>query len=316
MLDNTKLACPCENKSKLKDIGVGYICNEQNCIHHLNRSCFYFNGGVPVIISEEKTDTLCQSSSVASYVSRQSRETFFGKIIAHAKKLQGTSPASKKNCEGFLTFVRANSENPSILIIGSGEVGSAADRLYTAGLQVTGIDIYITGSVDVVCDAHYLPFESESFDGVWIQAVLEHVMDPAKVVNEIYRVLKKDGTVYAETAFMQPVHEGAYDFTRFTVLGHRYLFKSFDLVDMGGVASAVSSLSWAIKYFFWAVTGSKKIAQVMGVLSGIILRPFNFFVRKKSLYDSCSGVYFMGKKTANKPITQREVVLLYKGYMT
>lgn len=316
MLDKTNLVCPCENKSKLKDIGLGYICMEQNCIHHLNKNCFNFNGGVPVIISEEKTDTLCQSSNVASYVSRQSRETFVGKIIVYAKKLQGTSPASKKNCEDFLTFVSANSENPRILIIGSGEVGSGSDRLYTAGLQVTGIDIYITGSVDVVCDAHYLPFESECFDGVWIQAVLEHVMDPTKVVNETHRVLKKDGTVYAETAFMQPVHEGAYDFTRFTVLGHRYLFKNFELVDMGGVASAVSSLSWAIKYFFWAVTGSKKIAQVMGVLSGLLLRPFNLFVRKKSLYDSSSGVYFLGKKISTKPITQREVVLLYKGDMT
>jgi SAM-dependent methyltransferase len=261
MLDKTKLVCPCENRSTLKDIGEGYICKDQNCIHHSNKNSFNLNGGVPVIISEEKTDTLCESSRVASYVSRQSRETLVGKIITHAKKLQGTSPASKKNCEDFLTFVSANSENPRILIIGSGEVGSAADRLNTAGVKVTGIDIYVTEYVDLVCDAHYLPFESESFDGVWIQAVLEHVMDPAKVVNEIHRVLRKDGTVYAETAFMQPVHEGAYDFTRFTVLGHRYLFKSFDLVDMGGVASVVSSLSWAIKYFFLAVTGSKKMLK-------------------------------------------------------
>ena len=35
------------------------------------------------------------------------------------------------------------------------------------------------------------------------------------------------GIVYAETPFMQQVHEGAYDFTRYTVLGHRYLFKKF-----------------------------------------------------------------------------------------
>lgn len=316
MLDKTKLVCPCENKSVLQDIGAGYICKDKNCLHHSNENSFKLISGVPVIISEEKTDTVCESTRVVSYVSRQSRETFLGKIIARVKLLQGTSPASMKNCDEFLTFVNSRLEHPRILIIGSGEVGSAADRLYTAGSWVTGIDIYVSDSVDLVCDAHYLPFENESFDGVWIQAVLEHVMDPTKVVKEIHRVLKNDGIVYAETAFMQPVHEGAYDFTRFTVLGHRYLFKNFDLMDMGGVASAVSSLSWAIKYFLWAVTGSKKIAQVVGVLSGILLRPFNFFVRKKSLYDSSSGVYFLGKKTSTKPITQREVVLLYKGDVT
>ena len=85
---------------------------------------------------------------------------------------------------------------------------------------------------------------------------------------------------------------------RSTVLGHRYLFKNFDLMDMGGVASAVSSLSWAIKYFLWAVTGSKKIAQVVGVLSGILLRPFNFFVRK-SPYMIPVVVCIFGKKDFN-----------------
>ena len=32
-----------------------------------------------------------------------------------------------------------------------------------------------------------------SFDGVMIQAVLEHVLEPTRVVAEIHRVLKPDG---------------------------------------------------------------------------------------------------------------------------
>jgi ubiquinone/menaquinone biosynthesis C-methylase UbiE len=32
---------------------------------------------------------------------------------------------------------------------------------------------------------------------VWIQAVLEHVLDPPIVVAEIYRVLRPGGLVYA-----------------------------------------------------------------------------------------------------------------------
>ena len=60
------------------------------------------------------------------------------------------------------------------------------------------------------------------------------MVEPEKVVAEIYRVLKENGIVYAETPFMQQVHEGAYDFTRYTVLGHRYLFRQFHALSIGG----------------------------------------------------------------------------------
>ncbi len=46
----------------------------------------------------------------------------------------------------------------------------------------------------VVCGfAENLPFENESFDLIYSTNVLEHVQDPAKVLSESLRVLKKDG---------------------------------------------------------------------------------------------------------------------------
>ena len=46
-----------------------------------------------------------------------------------------------------------------------------------------------------VADAVNLPFKNNFFDTVLCLEVLEHVDDPSKVVDEIYRVLKKDGYV-------------------------------------------------------------------------------------------------------------------------
>lgn len=46
-----------------------------------------------------------------------------------------------------------------------------------------------------VADAHKLPFGKVSFDGVFCLEALEHVLDPLKVLREIYRVLKKNGYV-------------------------------------------------------------------------------------------------------------------------
>ena len=73
--------------------------------------------------------------------------------------------------------------------------------------------------------AHYLPFKDETFDGVWIQAVLEHVVSPETVVKEIFRVVKNHGLIHSEIPFMQQIHMGKNDFTRYTASGHRFLFK-------------------------------------------------------------------------------------------
>lgn len=111
------------------------------------------------------------------------------------------------------------------------------------------LDIYDSQNVDILADAHSVPFKSGLFDLVIIQAVLEHVLNPEKVVSEISRVLRPEGVVYAETPFMQQVHEGPYDFTRFTESGHRYLFKNFSQIRSGVTAGAGSSLLWSLDFF-------------------------------------------------------------------
>lgn len=46
----------------------------------------------------------------------------------------------------------------------------------------------------IKCTIHNkLPFEDNSFDVVTMLAVLEHLSEPQKMVNEVFRVLKKDG---------------------------------------------------------------------------------------------------------------------------
>ena len=118
-------------------------------------------------------------------------------------------------------------------MLGGATLGDGMRALMGDRLEVVESDVYLGPRTEVVLDAHDIPFADSTFDAVVAQAVLEHVVDPYRSVSEIWRVLKPRGIVYAETPFMQQVHGGPYDFTRFTPLGHRRLFRQFEELDSG-----------------------------------------------------------------------------------
>jgi predicted SAM-dependent methyltransferase len=58
-----------------------------------------------------------------------------------------------------------------------------------------GIDILPLKGVDIVHDLNLLPypFEDNTVDEIWMDQVLEHLLNPLEVVNELYRI-SKNGT--------------------------------------------------------------------------------------------------------------------------
>lgn len=71
---------------------------------------------------------------------------------------------------------------------------------------------YITADIEsplakVKMDIHQMPFESNTFDIVLCNHVLEHVQDDIKAMREIYRVLKPGGFSIMQVPFFNPVGE-------------------------------------------------------------------------------------------------------------
>jgi SAM-dependent methyltransferase len=203
---------------------------------------------------------------------------------------------------------------PRILNIGGGDRSEGLPTLLKLApeAEVLNSDVYSGNLVHVLTDAHQLSFADESFDLVLIQAVLEHVLDPALVVKEIWRVLKAGGLVMADTPFLQAVHMGAYDFTRFTPLGQRALFRQFEELARGVSVGPVSALRWSFEHFVRALFRSK----IAGMATRPLTLPLNLFERPASMnnfgMDACCGSYFVGRKSS-KTLSPREIIASYVG---
>jgi SAM-dependent methyltransferase len=206
----------------------------------------------------------------------------------------------------------------NVLVVGGGSQRQWLDPLMRAVHQhcVVYSDIDATADVDLFCDAHDLPFVDGAFDAVVTTAVLEHVLYPERVAVEIARVLKQRGLIYSELPFMQQVHEGAYDFTRYSLSGHRRLFNQFDEVDAGMVAGPATAFVWALEHlilaFFSRPVFRNVCKVVVRLLFGWIKYLDCFFENQRQAMDGASCTYFFGAKSQTR-VLDRDIVARYVG---
>jgi SAM-dependent methyltransferase len=217
----------------------------------------------------------------------------------------------------FLELTLTLAERPRVLVIGAGTLGAGSEILVESDqVDLVETDIFRGPRTAVICDAHALPFADGAFDGVVCQAVLEHVLEPWTVAEEIHRVLGPDGVVYSEVPFMQQVHEGAYDFTRFTHLGHRRLFRSFEEVDSGAQGGPGMALSWSIQYFLMAFAWSRltraAIQRAAGLLTSWLTVFDGWLVRRAGGLDAASGTWFLGRRR-DQVAPDAEIIKSYRG---
>ena len=201
----------------------------------------------------------------------------------------------------------------TVLVVGGGSVGSGMAPLYDdPRVRVAAFDIFPSRHVQLVADAHAIPFADASVDAVVIQAVLHTLLDPYRAVREIHRVLKPRGLVFADSPFLQPVHEGPYDFTRFTESGHRWLFRDFERIDCGMVAGVGEVFASSFDYVVRSLLRSSaagRLARIPALLAG---RAVDALAGTRYALDGASSVFFLGRKS-DRSLTAREIVEHYHG---
>lgn len=238
-------------------------------------------------------------------------------ILKALKKVIPNIGVNIKAEKNYNEIVKILPHNSKILVIGGSIKGKGMDSLYSnRSFEVIGTDVSFGPYTKIISDAHDITFEDEIFDCVIVQAVLEHVLEPQRCVNEIYRVLKPYGIIYAETPFMQQVHMKQYDFTRFTHLGHRRLFKNFEEIKSGPCCGPGMALAESYTYFLRSFATSWMISRLLtkfAHMTSFFFKYFDYYlIDKPGSYDAASGYFFLGKKT-NTILSDRELIKQFKG---
>lgn len=182
--------------------------------------------------------------------------------------------------------------NGKVLNVGSGSTKLRDD--------VVNLDVMNLPNVNIVADAHYLPFKANSFDCVFCSAVLEHTIKPWIVASEIQRVLKVKGVACIQVPFLEAVHD-EYDYFRFTLKGLKLLFTELNEVKSGVSGSASQVLADLLRVFPTLVFENTFIDLPVKFIMSWIAIPFQWLdcliKGKPSMAKYARAFYFIGQKS-------------------
>ena len=136
----------------------------------------------------------------------------------------------------------------TILDIGAGKMPYRS--LFSCDKYIS-LDSNLYSGIDISADiTKKIPLKKESIDNVICFQVLEHIDNPKKAVDEIFRVLKKGGNCLLTTHMAAPLHGLPYDYYRFTPFALRKIFNKFSHIEIkpqGGAALSIMQLIvWGI----------------------------------------------------------------------
>jgi SAM-dependent methyltransferase len=301
--------------SELSGNKVRLTCQNPEC--HVE---FPVVDGIPVLINEANSIfsiSNFEKHGDTFFNAPDSRAFAFGMRLLNMLPSISESVGVRERYNQLTELLLSEKPHPTVLVVGGSIVGQGmSEFLANPSIHFVETDISFGPRTQMICDGHDLPFQDGTFDAVIAQYVLEHVVDPHRCVDEMHRVLKEGGIVYAETPFMQQVHGGRYDFLRFTYLGHRRLFRHFTEVASGVACGPGMALSWAWAYFALSLVKSRP-ARAM---TYFITQPTSFWLRyldrllnkTPGAFDAASAYYFLGRRS-NEVLPDRELIKLYKG---
>jgi SAM-dependent methyltransferase len=145
-----------------------------------------------------------------------------------------------------------------------------------------GLDIRRGRDVKVLGDAQGLCFTDGVFDVVLCTEVLEHLPEPQRAIDEMFRVLRPGGTLLLTTRFLFPIHDAPNDYFRFTKYGLRHLLRRFAILELQEETDSVGAIAVLLQRLgMQARTLGPTSSRVIWLVGARIARPFGFLIRRE-----------------------------------
>jgi SAM-dependent methyltransferase/uncharacterized protein YbaR (Trm112 family) len=296
---------------ELTEMGTDWHCTAASC-----GARFPVADGVPILINEANS-----LFTIADFL--EHKPMYFRPVGGVRRWISARLPreshnlAAKKVIAEMNDRLRARGVPAKVVIIGGSQIGAGVKTLLDdPNLEVIETDVAWGPRTQIICDGHDLPFRDGSVDGVVVQAVLAYVVDPQRCVAEIHRVLKDDGLVFADTPFMQQVVGHEYDFTRFTRLGHRRLFRQFREHSSGLTSGPGAALAWSGKFFLTSFARKRATRAVLSGLGRVAFFWLKYFdhllTHRDAAIDAAGSFYFLGEKS-RETLSDRDLIKTYRG---
>ena len=136
-------------------------------------------------LDSDRSEKLTSDSNIKEYQESPKNIRKIFRIHAIQSAFQWWArPNFSKECMAAENTISTCSENKLLVEVGGGPARSHGS---------TTLNVYPWENVDIIGDAHDLPYKDCVVDNIMSRAVLEHLEDPQTAVNEMYRVLKKGG---------------------------------------------------------------------------------------------------------------------------
>lgn len=198
-------------------------------------------------------------------------------------------------------------------------VGAGVLRLN--GKRVVHLDYEPYAALEVVGDAHALPFADNTFDGVVCETLLEHVLEPERVIAEMERILKPGGQIYILMPFLFAFHAAPNDFSRLTHRGLAHRMKAFDIKSLRPFSGPASALNNILVDFFALVCslGSRRLYRLFSIAFLPVFAPIKYLdILLNHHPEACriASIFLCiaeKKEVEKKEVEKKETILQQEG---
>ncbi len=157
-------------------------------------------------------------------------------------------------------------------------------------------------NIDIVGSAYAIPVESGSFDTALCTAVLEHLEEPEKAIQECHRILKPSGIAIYSVPFIWHVHEAPRDFYRFSNFGLKYLFEKvgFEIVEIKALSGFWVTFGQLLVYNLYRLNrGPFRTLRVIDAV-GLIIQFISYCLNRFDKTEEWTWMYIViAKKKAD-----------------